>query len=125
MSGKKTKAEAQQGTENSVASTPSAEMASLDVQNGQGHEPAVPTPPDDVIVLEVHAVPERGFYRCGRFWPHEPVHVFVSDDPDADKAANQEAGEMVDCFVSHADAARLQAEPMLVVSVLDKVVENA
>ncbi|WP_400184795.1 hypothetical protein, partial [Klebsiella pneumoniae] len=32
---------------------------------------------DDIEVLEVRARHERGFWRCGRFWPREPVHVFV------------------------------------------------
>nr|EGT0068906.1 hypothetical protein [Klebsiella michiganensis] len=44
--------------------------------DGQGNSvtPTVPAT-DDVVVLEVRARHERGFWRCGRFWPREPVHV--------------------------------------------------
>lgn len=80
---------------------------------------------DDVVALSVRAVTDKGFWRCGRFWPREPVHVFASDDPDADNAANNEYCNMVlNCFISHADAARLKAEPMLVVTLLDTVAEQ-
>ncbi|EGP0949000.1 hypothetical protein ITQ64_001413 [Salmonella enterica subsp. enterica serovar Java] len=89
--------------------------------------PAQPLLPqtDDVVALEIRAVTGKGFWRCGRFWPREPVHVFASDDPDADNAANNETCNMIsDCFISHEDAARLKAEPMLVVTVLDTVAEQ-
>lgn len=80
--------------------------------------PAMPAT-DDVVVLEVRARHERGFWRCGRFWPREPVHVFVSDDPDGDNEANALEGDVVvECFISHETAERLKAEPHLVVTVL-------
>ncbi|MCF6970361.1 hypothetical protein [Klebsiella variicola] len=73
----------------------------------------------DVVVLEVRARSERGFFRCGRFWPREPVHVFVSDDPDGDNEANALEGDVVvECFISHETAERLKAEPHLVVAVV-------
>ena len=31
---------------------------------------------------------------------------------------------VVDCFISHADAARLKAEPMLIVNVIESVTEK-
>lgn len=87
-----------------------------------GQDSAVtPTVPatDDVVVLEVRARHERGFWRCGRFWPREPVHVFVSDDPDGDNEANALEGDVVvESFISHETAERLKAEPHLVVTVL-------
>ena len=93
-----------------------------------GQDSAVtPTVPatDDVVVLEVRARHERGFWRCGRFWPREPVHVFVSDDPDGDNEANALEGDVVvECFISHETAARLKAEPHLVVTVLQTVTEK-
>ncbi|HHK9598945.1 hypothetical protein HV192_24010 [Klebsiella oxytoca] len=74
---------------------------------------------DDVVVLEVRARHERGFFRCGRFWPREPVHVFVSDDPDGDNEANALEGDVVvESFISHETAERLKAEPHLVVAVV-------
>ena len=80
---------------------------------------------DDIQALEVRAVPVGGFYRCGRFWPREPVNVFASDDPEGDNAANSDGLNMiVDCFISHADAARLKAEPMLIVNVIKSVTEK-
>ncbi|EKN6166725.1 hypothetical protein HV077_08000 [Citrobacter freundii] len=80
---------------------------------------------DDIQALEVRAVPVGGFYRCGRFWPREPVNVFASDDPEGDNAANSDGLNMiVDCFISHADAARLKAEPMLIVNVIESVTEK-
>lgn len=73
----------------------------------------------DVQVLEVRAVNEHGFWRCGRFWPRQPVHVFASDDPDGDNEANVLEGDVVvECFISHEMAARLKAEPNLQVKVL-------
>ena len=90
-----------------------------------GQDSAVtPTVPatDDVVVLEVRARHERGFWRCGRFWPREPVHVFVSDDPDGDNEANALEGDVVvESFISHETAERLKAEPHLVVTVLQTV----
>lgn len=81
---------------------------------------------DDVVVLEVRARSERGFWRCGRFWPREPVHVFVSDDPDGDNEANALEGDVVvECFISHETAERLKAEPHLVVTVLKTVAEES
>ncbi|HHX3156540.1 TPA: hypothetical protein ACU8OA_001201 [Klebsiella pneumoniae] len=80
--------------------------------------PAMPAT-DDVVVLEVRARHERGFWRCGRFWPREPVHVFVSDDPDGDNEANALEGDVVvECFISHETAERLKAEPHLVVAIV-------
>ncbi|XWJ90969.1 hypothetical protein ACRARH_29645 [Phytobacter ursingii] len=79
---------------------------------------------DDVEALEVRAISERGFWRCGRFWPRQPVHVFASDDPEGDNAANNEhLGIQADCFISHADATRLKADPQLVVIVIETVTE--
>lgn len=87
-----------------------------------GQDSAVtPTGPatDDVVVLEVRARHERGFWRCGRLWPREPVHVFVSDDPDDDNEANALEGDVVvESFISHETAERLKAEPHLMVTVL-------
>ncbi|HBV9686031.1 TPA: hypothetical protein MEA38_002446 [Klebsiella variicola] len=80
---------------------------------------------DDVEVLEIRARSERGFWRCGRFWPREPVHVFVSDDPDGDNEANALEGDVVvESFISHETAERLKAEPHLVVTVLQTVAEK-
>lgn len=74
---------------------------------------------DDVVVLEVRARSERGFFRCGRFWPREPVHVFISDDPDGDNEASALEGDVVvECFISHETAERLKAEPHLVVAIV-------
>ena len=90
-----------------------------------GQDSAVtPTVPatDDVVVLEVRARHERGFWRCGRLWPREPGHVFVSDDPDGDNEANALEGDVVvESFISHETAKRLKAEPHLVVTVLQTV----
>ncbi|HGW8460449.1 TPA: hypothetical protein ACNRPM_004140 [Klebsiella pneumoniae] len=80
---------------------------------------------DDVQVLEVRAISERGFWRCGRFWPRQPVHVFVSDDPEGDNEANALEGDVVvECFISHETAGRLKAEPNLKVTVLQPVAEE-
>ncbi|WP_275183611.1 hypothetical protein [Citrobacter freundii] len=157
MSGKKTKAESQQVTENSTGAAPSPEVAPVVVTDNPGHESPVVLPghylpvgsqpvsvggiqpdvsepagsdplvpdTDDVVALEVRAVRDTGFYRCGRFWPREPVHVFASDDPEADNAANNaHLGIQADCFISHEDAARLKLEPMLVVTVHETVAEK-
>ena len=88
---------------------------------GGGSENLITVTPatDDVVVLEIRARSERGFWRCGRFWPREPVHVFVSDDPDGDNEANALEGDVVvECFISHETAERLKAEPHLVVAVV-------
>lgn len=83
--------------------------------------PAMPAT-DDVVVLKVRARHERGFWRCGRLWPREPVHVFVSDDPDGDNEANALEGDVVvESFISHETAERLKAEPHLVVTVMQTV----
>lgn len=98
-----------------VALTPEGLVA------GGGSENLITVPPatDDVVVLEVRARHERGFWRCGRLWPREPVHVFVSDDPDGDNEANALEGDVVvECFISHETAERLKAEPHLVVTVV-------
>ncbi|WEJ89301.1 MAG: hypothetical protein P0Y63_29395 [Klebsiella huaxiensis] len=98
-----------------------------DLVAGVGSENLITVPPatDDVVVLEVRARHERGFWRCGRFWPREPVHVFVSDDPDGDNEANALEGDVVvESFISHETAERLKAEPHLVVTVLQTVVEK-
>ncbi len=74
---------------------------------------------DDIEILEIRARSDRGFWRCGRFWPREPVHVFVSDDPDGDNEANALEGDVVvECFINHETAERLKAEPHLVVAVV-------
>ncbi|WBW63672.1 hypothetical protein [Klebsiella electrica] len=74
---------------------------------------------DDIEILEIRARSDRGFWRCGHFWPREPVHVFVSDDPDGDNEANALEGDVVvECFISHETAERLKAEPHLVVAVV-------
>ncbi|MDS7903689.1 hypothetical protein PTQ40_32590, partial [Klebsiella michiganensis] len=94
---------------------------------GGGSENLITASPttDDVVVLEVRARSERGFFRCGRFWPREPVHVFVSDDPDGDNEANALEGDVVvESFISHETAQRLKAEPHLVVTVLQTVAEE-
>lgn len=87
--------------------------------------PAISSGTSDIELLEVRAVSERGFFRCGRFWPRESVHVFVSDDPEEDNAANALEGDVVvECFISHETANRLKAELNLKVSVLKKVAEE-
>lgn len=94
---------------------------------GGGSENLITVTPatDDVVVLEIRARSERGFWRCGRLWPREPVHVFVSDDPDGDNEANALEGDVVvECFISHETAERLKAEPHLVVTVLQTVAEK-
>lgn len=147
------KATGKQKPQDSTGASSPSQVASLDAQNVSRYELSVTLPghylpvgsqpvspvtaesadiahplypqTDDVVALEVRAVTDKGFWRCGRFWPREPVHVFASDDPDADNAANNECCNMVsNCFISHADAARLKAEPMLVVTVLDTVAEQ-
>lgn len=76
---------------------------------------------DDVAVLEVRAIPENGFHRAGRFWPHDTVHVFVSDDPDAQVPQDDQGNPLHGCVISTVDAARLKAEKMLIVTELKPV----
>lgn len=79
---------------------------------------------DDVAVLEVRAIPEGGFRRAGRFWPHDTVHIFVSDDPDAQVPQDDQGNPLHGCVISTADAARLKAEKMLIVTELKPVVDT-
>jgi hypothetical protein len=76
---------------------------------------------DDVAVLEVRAIPEGGFHRAGRFWPHDTVHIFVSDDPDAQVPHDDQGNPLHGCVISTVDAARLKAEKMLIVTELKPV----
>lgn len=79
---------------------------------------------DDVTVLEVRAIPEGGFRRAGRFWPHDTVHIFVSDDPDAQVPQDDQGNPLHGCVISTVDAARLKAEKMLIVTELKPVVDT-
>lgn len=106
---------------NSVQSELLTNLTPEGLAAGGGSESLITVSPatDDVVVLEVHSRHERGFWRCGRFWPREPVHVFVSDDPDGDNEVNALEGDVVvECFISHETAERLKAEPHLVVAVV-------
>lgn len=76
---------------------------------------------DDVAVLEVRAIPEGGFHRAGRFWPHDTVHIFVSDDPDALVPQDDQGNPLYGCVISTVDAARLKAEKILIVTELKPV----
>ncbi len=78
------------------------------------------TNPGDVEVLLVKAVSGNGFWRAGRFWPHEGVHAFVSEDPDGDNAASL-AEDGATPFISVATAERLKAESNLHVTVVETV----
>ncbi|SHG64889.1 hypothetical protein SAMN05428958_102528 [Pantoea sesami] len=78
----------------------------------------------DVTVLAVRAVPEAGFHRAGRFWPHDVVHVFVSDDPEAQVPQDFQGNLLQGCVISTVDAARLKAEKMLIVTELKPVPET-
>ncbi|POT25326.1 hypothetical protein C3433_18055 [Citrobacter freundii] len=79
--------------------------------------PAVMPQTDDVVALEVRAIPPAGFWRCGLFWSHQGQHIFVSDDPEGDNAANNEAmGAVSHCFISREIAARLKVDPNLIVT---------
>ncbi|WP_438436654.1 hypothetical protein [Kluyvera georgiana] len=99
-------------------------IATVADSSGLSMDPVSIPETGDVQVLEVRAVNERGFWRCGRFWPHQPVHVFASDDPDGDNEANVQEGDVVvECFISHETAARLKAEPNLQVKVLNTAAE--
>lgn len=79
----------------------------------------------DVTVLEVRAIPEGGFHRAGRFWPHDPVHIFVSDDPDEQVLEDGSGQPLYGCVISTADASRLKREKMLVVTELKPEVEES
>ncbi|EBU8551959.1 hypothetical protein DLC15_05175 [Salmonella enterica subsp. enterica serovar Telelkebir] len=70
-------------------------------------------------VLGVRAIPAGGFWRCGLFWSATPWTVVVCDDLDG-----QTTPEGVLC-VSRDIAARLKAEPLLVVTTLETVTEPA
>lgn len=79
-----------------------------------------------VEVLLVQAVSKEGFYRCGRFWPFDGVHVFVSDDPDSDNGESvADDGTPVQPFISRAVAERLKGEPKLRVTVVQTTDEPA
>ncbi|NCG50550.1 hypothetical protein [Serratia fonticola] len=80
------------------------------------HTSNVATLPD-VEVLLVRAVSPNGFHRAGRFWSHEGVNVFVSDDPDRDSEGNV---DFPPC-ISMATAERLKAEPHLHVTMLSTI----
>ncbi|HGY4723290.1 TPA: hypothetical protein ACNV1G_004539 [Citrobacter amalonaticus] len=82
------------------------------------------TLPDGVMVLEVSAIPEGGFRRAGRFWPHDAVHVFVSDNPDEQVPQNEQGKPLYGCVISTGDAARLKAEKMLIVTELKPADES-
>lgn len=79
---------------------------------------------NNVAVLEVRAIPEGGFHRAGRFWPHDTVHIFVSDDPDAQVPQDDQGNPLHGCVISTVDAARLKAEKMLIITEL-KTVQDA
>ncbi|HCD2000468.1 TPA: hypothetical protein NBJ18_002472 [Citrobacter farmeri] len=78
---------------------------------------------ENVVVLEVRAIPENGFHRAGRFWPHDPVNVFVSDNPDEQILEDAGGKPLHGCVISTDTARRLKAEKMLVVTELEAVTE--
>ncbi|MBJ9019424.1 hypothetical protein I5445_16075 [Citrobacter farmeri] len=78
---------------------------------------------ENVVVLEVRAIPENGFHRAGRFWPHVPVHVFVSDNPDEQILEDAGGKPLHGCVISTDTARRLKAEKMLIVTELEAVTE--
>lgn len=73
---------------------------------------------ENVVVLEVRAIPENGFHRAGRFWPHDTVHVFVSDNPDEQILEDAGGKPLQGCVISTDTALRLKAEKMLIVTEL-------
>jgi hypothetical protein len=84
---------------NNTAPENPSPLADVVVADGQANEPhpaedPAPVQGDDLIPLNVRAVSENGFWRCGRFWSH--------------------AGEDVD--VTAAVAARLKWDPDLIVT---------
>ncbi|KPR55616.1 hypothetical protein [Citrobacter freundii] len=76
---------------------------------------------ENVVVLEVRAIPENGFHRAGRFWPHDTVHVFVSDNPDEQILEDAGGKPLQGCVISTDTALRLKAEKMLIVTELATV----
>lgn len=76
---------------------------------------------ENVVVLEVRAIPENGFRRAGRFWPHDTVHVFVSDNPDEQILEDAGGNPLQGCVISTDTALRLKAEKMLIVTELATV----
>ncbi|RLM27503.1 hypothetical protein BIY29_02365 [Brenneria alni] len=138
MSGAKNKAASQQKATDSTVQVTAPEVASLTESNGDGHESTVIQsgfdvvpgeesigPGSDVEALLVQAVSKNGFYRCGRFWPFDGVHVFVSDDPDGDNAESEaDDGTPIQPFISAATAERLKAEPQLRVTVIQTVTDE-
>ncbi|MBA5235282.1 hypothetical protein H2Y54_01770 [Pectobacterium aroidearum] len=158
MSGTKKKTAGQQKPTDSTGAASSTAVASLNESNSNGHEPAIVLPGHyipvgsqpilpsnqsvtdselsasdvtkvmDVEALWVQAVSTNGFYRCGRFWPFDGVHVFVSDDPDGDNAESVADSlksyfgvEPSQPFISVAVAKRLKADPQLRVTVIQTV----
>ena len=88
---------------NSTAQENPAPLADVIVADGQANEPRPAEDPvtvqgDAPVRLNVRAVSENGFWRCGRFWSH--------------------AGE--DVAVTAAVATRLMAEPNLIVREAEK-----
>lgn len=88
---------------NSAAQENPSLLADVVVADGQANEPHPAEDPaavqgDAPVRLNVRAVSENGFWRCGRFWSH--------------------AGE--DVAVTAAVATRLMAEPNLIVREAEK-----
>ncbi|WP_410705910.1 hypothetical protein [Citrobacter freundii] len=73
---------------------------------------------ENVVVLEVRAISENGFHRAGRFWPHDTVHVFVSDNADEQILEDAGGKPLQGCVISTDTALRLKAEKMLIVTEL-------
>ncbi|PMN73669.1 hypothetical protein [Enterovibrio norvegicus] len=63
------------------------------------------------VAVFVKAISVDGFWRCGRFWPHEGVQVYAVDDPTTAHAHHD-----ADVFVDMAALERIEHEPLLVVS---------
>ncbi|MDN4346320.1 hypothetical protein OA807_25455, partial [Citrobacter freundii] len=57
----------------------------------------------------------------GRFWPHDTVHVFVSDNPDEQILEDAGGNPLQGCVISTDTALRLKAEKMLIVTELATV----
>ncbi|HBC0987573.1 TPA: hypothetical protein IGZ61_002245 [Escherichia coli] len=76
---------------------------------------------EQIQVLEVRAIPAGGFWRCGLFWSATPWTVVINDDSDDEGLITPEGA----LFVTSAVAARLKAEPMLIVTELETVTEPA
>ncbi|WP_432321637.1 hypothetical protein [Yersinia enterocolitica] len=72
-------------------------------------------------VLLVSAVHVNGFYRCGQFWPHSGINVFVSDEPVADNDGGKTDTSNLAPFISADTAARLKRDPHLRVTVVPVV----